>query len=434
MQPTVETLEGLERQIELVVSLDDIEKETKTQLQRVARTAKVQGFRPGKAPLSIIERSHGPSIRYDALNKKVGQAFDEAIKAANLRIAGAPSIAPKEGAQEGNVAFTAKFEVFPTIELPDFTQIETVRISTEVTQADLDSTLEILRKQRATYVKTDRAAQNDDRVTLDFVGTIDGVEFEGGKAENFPFILGQASMLPEFEAAAQGLKEQETKTFPLSFPDDYQGKEVAGKTAEFTITVKEVAEPVLPEVNADFAKTLGQVEGNVEKLLEEIKINIEREVKSRTLARTKAKVLEALSKATCFDVPKALVANDVESRVAQAREELKARGIPNADDFPIPVETFEPESERRVRLGLLIGDIVEQEKLRPSMDQVRARIEEIAKNYEKPEEVVAYYLSNQQSRSEIENVVLEDNVVNFVLSKANVTEENISFQEIMGQA
>ncbi len=433
MQPTVQTLEGLERQVDLVVSLEDIEKEVKTQLQRVARTAKVQGFPPGNAPLAVVERSHGPSVRYDVLNQKVAQAFDETVKAADLRVAGAPAIEPKEGAAEGTVAFTAKFEVFPEITLPDFAALEVTRVTTEVGQAEVDGTLDILRKQRATYDKVERAAQDDDRVTVDFVGKIDGVEFAGGKADNFPFVLGQGRMLAEFEAAAKGLKAGEEKTFPLTFPEDYQGKEVAGKTAEFTITMKEVAAPVLPEVDAEFAKSLGQADGDVAKLKEEILKNIEREAKARALARTKSNVFDALAKASTFDVPKALVNDDVNTRVAQAREELKMRGMPNADQFPIPAETFAPESERRVRLGLLVGDIVEQLKLRPTMEQVRARIEEIAQNYEKPEEVVAYYLSNAQSRADMENVVLEDNVIEFVLSKAKVTESKVDFKEIMGQ-
>ncbi|WP_071058584.1 trigger factor [Pelistega sp. MC2] len=433
MQPTVETLEGLERQVDLVVSLDDIEKEVKTQLQRVARTAKVQGFRPGKAPLSVIERSHGPSVRYDVLNQKVGQAFDEAVKAAGLRVAGVPSMEPKEGAAEGTVAFVAKFEVFPEITLPDFSTIEATRVTTEVGDEQVESTLDILRQQRANYEKVDRAAQDNDRVTVDFVGKIDGVEFEGGKAEAFPFILGQGRMLPEFEAAAKGLKAGEEKTFPLSFPEDYQGKEVAGKTAEFTIVMKEVAEPVLPEVNGEFAKSLGQADGDVAKLKEEILKNIQREAKARALARTKSNVFDALVKVSTFDVPKALITDEVNSRIAQTREELKARGMPNADTFEIPSAAFEAEADRRVRLGLLLNEVVEKENLRPTMDQVRARIEEFAQNYEKPEEVVAYYLSNKQSRADMENLVLEDNLVDFVLSKAKVTDSKVDFKEIMGQ-
>lgn len=433
MQPTVQTLEGLERQVDLVLSLEDVEKEVKTQLQRVARTAKVQGFRPGKAPLSVIERSHGPSVRYDVINQQVGKAFDEAVKQADLRIAGAPLVEPKEDAAEGTVAFTAKFEVYPEITTPDLSAIEVTRFTTEVGQTEVDNTIDILRKQRATYKAAEgRAAQDDDRVTVDFVGKIDGVEFDGGKAEDFPFLLGQGRMLPEFEEAAKGLKAGESKTFPLSFPEDYQGQEVAGKTAEFTITMKEVAEPELPEVDSDFAKSLGQVEGDVEKLVEEIRKNIEREAKNRALARTKTNVFDAVAKAATFDVPKALVNDDVQGRIQAAREELKQRGIPNADSMPIPAEAFAEESERRVRLGLLVGQLVEEAKLQATPEQVRARIEEFAQNYEKPEQVVAYYLADRQRRAEMENVTLEDNVVEHILSQAKVTEEKISFEEIMG--
>ncbi|NLY64166.1 MAG: trigger factor [Alcaligenaceae bacterium] len=434
MQATVETLEGLERQVNLVVSLDDIEKDVKAQLQRVARTAKVQGFRPGKAPLSVIERSHGPGIRYDVINQKVGQEFDSVIREAKLRVAGMPSIEPKtEGVEEGQVGFVAKFEVYPEITLPELGSLEVKRFNAQVGEEEINRTVDVLRKQRATYeAREDRGAQNDDRVTLDFVGTIDGVEFEGGKAENFPFLLGQGRMLPEFEEAATGLKAGESKVFPLSFPEDYQGKEVAGKTAEFTITVKEVAEPVLPEVNEEFAKSLGQPEGDTEKLIAEIRSNIEREVKNRTQGRTKSSVMDALANAATFDIPKALVDSDVQSRVAAAREELKQRGVPNADQMPIPADAFTAESERRVRLGLLVGELVEQAKLQVTPEQVRARIEEFSQNYEKPEQVISYYLSDRERRAEIEAVVLEDNVVEHVLSQAKVSEEEIAFDELMG--
>lgn len=433
MQATVQTLEGLERQVDLVLSLEDIEKEVKTQLQRVARTAKVQGFRPGKAPLSVIERSHGPSVRYDVINQQVGKAFDETVKQAELRIAGAPIVEPKEGAAEGTVAFTAKFEVYPEVTTPDLSALEVTRFVTDVGQTEVDNTLEILRKQRATYKASEsRAAQDDDRVTVDFMGKIDGVEFEGGKAENFPFLLGQGRMLPEFEEAARGLKAGESKTFPLSFPEDYQGKEVAGKTAEFTITMKEVAEAELPSVDTDFAKSLGQAEGDVEKLTEEIRKNIEREAKNRALARTKSSVFDAVAQAITFDIPKALVNDDVQIRIQQAREELKQRGVPNADTMPIPAETFAAESERRVRLGLLVGQLVEDAKLQATPEQVRARIEELAQNYEKPEQVVAYYLADRERRAEMENITLEDNVIEHILSQAKVSEEKISFEEIMG--
>jgi trigger factor len=384
----------------------------------------------------MLERTHAPGIRYDAINDKVGQAFEKAIEAAGLRIAGAPKLEPKtEGTPEGTLAFFATFEVYPAVTVPDLSGLKIKRAVTTVGEAEVQRTVDILRKQRAEYAARDgRAAQDEDRVTLDFAGTIDGVPFEGGKADAFPFVLGQGRMLPEFEAAARGMKAGETKVFPLAFPADYGGKDVAGKTAEFTITVKEVAEPVLPVIDAEFAKSLGQPEGDVEKLLADIRGNIEREVKARTLARTKTSVMDALIGAVSFDVPKALVDSECQSRVQAARAELTQRGVPNADKMPIPADAFTAEAERRVRLGLLVSELVQQAQLQAKPEQVRARIEEFAGNYEKPAEVVSYYLSDRARRAEVEGIVLEDNVVQHALAKAQVEDEQVPFDQIMGTA
>ncbi|MFA4913634.1 MAG: trigger factor [Burkholderiaceae bacterium] len=434
MQPVVETVSGLERRVDLTVSVADVEKEVQSQLKRVARTAKVPGFRPGKAPLAMLERSHGPGIRYDVINSQVGGAFEAAVNDAKLRVAGAPSLAPKtEGVEDGSLVFSATFEVYPEVSVPDLSALAVTRSQTDVGDAEIDRTIDVLRKQRATFEPAqDHAAEDGDRVTLDFAGTIDGVPFEGGRAEDFPFVLGQGRMLPEFEQAAKGLKAGEQKVFPLTFPDDYQGVEVAGKTAEFTITAKEVAKPVLPEVDAAFATSLGQAEGDVEKLKADIRTNIEREVKVRAQGKTKASVMDALVDAANFDVPKSLVDSDVQTRVAAAREELKQRGVPNAESVPIPAEAFATESQRRVRLGLLISELVKQENLQATPEQVRARIEEFAQNYEDPAQVVSYYLADRQRRSEIEAIVLEDNVVAHVLAKAKVTDEKVAFEQLMG--
>ena len=436
MQPVVRTLSGLERRIDLAVSLAAVEKEVQEQLKRVARTAKVQGFRPGKAPMAMLERSHGPGIRYDVINSQVGRAFEQAVDEAKLRVAGAPSLEPKtEGVDESTLAFTATFEVYPEVAVPDLSALSVTRSTSSIADAEVDKTIDVLRKQRAVYeAREGRAAADGDRVTLDFVGTLDGVPFDGGKAENFPFVLGQGRMLPEFEAAATGLKAGETKVFPLKFPDDYQGTEVAGKTADFTITVREVAEAVLPAVDAEFAKQLGEADGNVDKLRADIRANIEREAKSRADARTKNSVMDALVEAAKFDVPRALVDSDVESRIAAAREDLKQRGVPNADTMPIPPDVFSGESERRVRLGLLVSELVKEAQLQSRPEQIRARIETFAQNYEQPAQVVSYYLSDRQRRAEIEAIVLEDNVVEHVLSKAKVTDEAVPFDQLMGMA
>lgn len=434
MQPEVEIVSGLDRRVALVVQTAGIEKEVQTQLKRVARTAKVQGFRPGKAPLSLIERSHGAGIRYDAINTEIGRQLDEIIKKANIRMAGNPSLeANEEGSNDDQMAFTVTFEVYPEVTVPDLSQLEVTKANIEVTDEHVQKTIDILRKQRATFEpREDRAAQDSDRVTLDFTGTIDGEVFEGGSATDFPFVLGEGRMLPEFETAVAGMKAGEEKTFPLSFPEDYAGQEVAGKTAEFTIKVTEVAEAILPELNEEFAKALGQPEGDLDKLLSDVKSNIEREVKARTLVRTKSSVMDALVKACDFEIPKALIESDTQNRILQAREELKQRGVPNAETMVIPPEAFAEESERRVRLGLLLSELVDQAELTATIDEVKARIQEFAQNYEEPEQVVAYYLSEPQRRAEIEAIVLEDNVVEHVLANAKVTEEDVSFDEIMG--
>ncbi|MDN4016923.1 trigger factor [Zwartia panacis] len=434
MQPVVETLSGLERRIEISVLLADVEKAVQAELKRVSRTAKAPGFRPGKVPMAMLERTHAAGIRYDAINNKVGQAFEQAIEASGLRIAGSPKLEPKtEGTPEGTLAFYAVFEVYPEITLPDLSTLKIKRSVTHVGDAEVQSTVDILRKQRAEYAAREgRVATDGDRVTLDFAGTIDGVPFDGGKAEDFPFVLGQGRMLPEFEVAVRGLKAGESKVFPLAFPADYGGKDVAGKTAEFTITVKEVAEPILPAVDAEFAKSLGQAEGDVEKLLADIRGNIEREVKARTLARTKNSVMDALIGAATFDVPKSLVESECQARVQAARAELTQRGVPNADKMPIPADAFTAEAERRVRLGLLVSELVQKAQLQAKPEQVRARIEEFAANYEKPAEVVSYYLSDRARRSEVEGIVLEDNVVQHALAQAQVEDEQVPFDQVMG--
>lgn len=432
----VQTLEGLERQVDLVLSIDEVEAEVKKELQQVARKVKADGFRPGKAPLAVVERSHGPSIRYDVINKRVGQEFDKIIKTTDLRVAGYPEISDKEGEkEEGKLEFTAKFEVFPTIEIPALAELELVKYTADIGDEQLEDTLSILREQRADHqAEEGRVAQEGDRLLVDFVGKIDGEEFAGGKAEDFNFVLGRGTMLPEFEEAAQGLKAGEEKTFELNFPEDYQGQEVAGKTAEFTITVKEVAVAILPEVDADFAKSLGQEEGDIEKLREEILSNIKREGENRLMQRTKGGVLDVLVNAADFEVPTALVNNEIQERINGLREEFASQGMQDFDFSQIPTETFKPEAERRVRLGLLVAEIVEQEKLQATPEQVRVRIEEFAQNYEKPEEVIAHYLGDAQQRAGLEALVLEDNMIEFILSKGKVTEEAVPFKELMGQA
>jgi len=433
MSVQVETLEKLERRITLTLPTDTIASEVESRLKRLARTVKADGFRPGKVPMSVVAQRYGYSVHYEVMNDKVGEQFNAAVNEAKLRVAGAPRITEKDGAPEGQVAFDATFEVYPEVKIGDLAGAEVERVSTEVTDAAIDKTLDILRKQRRTFQQraaADGAAEGD-RVTIDFEGKIDGVPFEGGKAEAFQFIIGEGQMLEQFDQAVRGMKAGESKTFPLQFPADYHGKDVAGKEADFLVTLKKVEAQHLPEVNEALAKSLGIKDGTVEALRADIKKNLEREVKFRVLARNKSSVMEALIKAAELDVPKALVAGEVERMTESARADLKKRGVKDAEKAPIPAEIFEPQAERRVRLGLVVGELVRANNLQARPEQLQAHIDEMAQSYERPAEVVRWYLSDRSRMAEVEAVVIENNVAEFVLGKAKVTDKVVPFDELM---
>lgn len=433
MSVQVETLEKLERRITLTLPATDIQSEVETRLKKLSRTVKADGFRPGKVPMSVVAQRYGYSVHYEVMNDKVGQVFNQAVNEAKLRVAGAPRITEKEGAGEGQVAFDATFEVYPEVKLGDLSTTEVERISTEVTDAAIDKTIDILRKQRRTFqlrAQAEAAAEGD-RVTIDFEGKIDGVPFEGGKADGFQFMIGEGQMLEQFDAAVRGMKAGESKTFPLQFPADYHGKDVAGKEADFLVTLKKIEAQHLPEVNEAFAKALGIKEGTVEALRADIRRNLEREVKFRVQARNKASVMDALIKTSELDVPKALVAGEVERMTEAARADLKKRGVKDAENAPIPAEVFQPQAERRVRLGLVVGELVRANNLQAKPEQLQAHIEEMAQSYEKPSEVVRWYLGDRQRMAEVEAVVIENNVAEFVLGKAKVTDKSVAFDELM---
>ncbi|WP_298827628.1 trigger factor [uncultured Piscinibacter sp.] len=433
MSVQVETLEKLERRITLTLPTDTIKSEVESRLKRLARTVKADGFRPGKVPMSVVAQRYGYSVHYEVMNDKVGEKFNEAVNEAKLRVAGAPRITEKEGAAEGEVAFDATFEVYPEVKIGDLASAEVERVSTEVTEAAIDKTLDILRKQRRTFQQraASEGAAEGDRVTIDFEGKIDGVPFEGGKAEGFQFIVGEGQMLEQFDAAVRGMKAGESKTFPLQFPADYHGKDVAGKEADFLVTLKKIEAQHLPEVNEALAKSLGIKEGSVEALRADIKKNLEREVKFRVLARNKSSVMEALIKVAELDVPKALVAGEVDRMTEAARADLKKRGVKDADNAPIPAEIFQPQAERRVRLGLVVGELVRANNLQAKPEQLQAHIEEMAQSYERPAEVVRWYLGDRNRMAEVEAVVIENNVAAFVLGKAKVTDKAVPFDELM---
>ena len=435
MAVTVETLEKLERKITLSLPLAAVHSEVESRLKRMARTVKMDGFRPGKVPMNVVTQRYGYSVQYEVLNDQVGEAFTLAANEAKLRVAGQPRITEKEGAPEGEMTFDAVFEVFPEVKIGDLSDVEVEKLATEVTDSAIDRTLDILRKQRRSFAQRalDAAAQDGDRVTVDFEGKIDGEPFAGGKAEDFQFLLGEGRMLEAFEKAVRGMKAGESKTFPLKFPDDYHGSDVAGKEADFLVTLKKVEQQNLPVVDDAFAESLGITEGGVEGLRADIRKNLEREVKFRVAARNKQAVMDAIEKAVTFDLPKALVDAEVERLVANARADLKQRGVKEAETVNIPVEIFAPQAERRVRLGLSLAELVRANSLSATPDQLRAHIEEMAQSYEKPAEVMRWYLGDRQRMAEVEAVVIENNVAEFVLGKAKVTDKQLGFEELMGQ-
>lgn len=435
MAVTVETLEKLERKITLTLPVGTIQSEVETRLKKLARTVKMDGFRPGKVPMTVVSQRYGYSVHYEVMNDKVGEAFSVAANEAKLRVAGQPRITESEGAPEGQMAFDAIFEVYPEVKMGDLTTAEVEKISAEVDAGAIDKTIDILRKQRRTFAQRaqDAATVDGDRVTVDFEGKIDGEVFAGGKAEDFQFIVGDGQMLKEFEDATRGMKTGESKTFQLAFPADYHGKDVAGKTADFMVTLKKIEAANLPEVNEALAKSLGIADATVEGLRADIKKNLEREVKFRLLARNKQAVMDALVSKAELDLPNASVQAEIARLLEGARADLKQRGIKDADKAPIPDDVFRPQAERRVRLGLVVADLVRANNLQAKTEQIKAHIEELAASYEKPADVMRWYYSDNNRLAEVEAIVIENNVTDFVLAQAKINEKTVTFDELMAQ-
>jgi trigger factor len=425
----VETLGTLERRVSMTLPVADIDKQVDARLKKLARDVRMPGFRPGKVPLKLVAQTYGPQVRSEVLGDAVQKSFNEVVKEAKLRVAGYPKIESKE-AGESSLEFSATFEVYPEVKVGDIGASTIERPQVAVDDAAVDKTLEILRKQRTTFHAVERPAREGDRLTVDFLGTIDATPFEGGKAENFAFPLGEKRMLPEFEAAATGMNPGELKTFTLKFPDDYHGKEVAGKEASFDITVKKIEEPRLPALDAEFAKQLGVADGDVAKMREEVKANVEREVKKRVDARVKQQALQVLADATPMELPKSLVEMEAQQLAQRAAAELQARGV-KIGEVPFSPQAFEETAKRRVALGLIIAALQETENIKPKPAEVRALVEQEAQSYESPAEVVKWFYMQPQRLQEMESLALETNVVKWVLSKAKVTDKPTAFDELM---
>ena len=432
MEATTAQANDLERRVDLSIAISNVEKEMEQRLKRMGKNMKMSGFRPGKVPFSIVKQQHGDQARHEVLSEELDRVFGEAVTTQKMRVAGYPRIEPKVTESTTHLEFSAIFEVYPEITLGDTSTAEIERPVLEVSNAEIDKTLDILRKQRVSYVDTDRAAAVEDRVVIDFLGKKDGEPFQGGQATDYPFVLGQGMMLPDFEKAVEGAKVGESKTFDLAFPDDYHAKDLAGQTVQFEITVKQVQAPKLPEIDAEFAIGMGIADGDITKMRSEIEANLKREVKRRIEAKIKDQVMEALIKANPISLPSSLVEMEIQRLMQAARQDMEQRGMKNAD-FPIQPEWLTEQAKRRVTLGLILAELVKTEKLQATPEQVRAMVEETAQSYEQPEEIIRWYYAQPQRLGEVEGVAIESNVVEWVLSKAKVTDKAAAFDELMGQ-
>jgi trigger factor len=432
MQQAVQnTTSPLERNLTVSVPIAQLEAEINSRLKKLARTVKMQGFRPGHVPLKMVERHYGPQVRQEVLSDSVQQSFADAVRGQNYRVAGFPRFAPVQSGEGATaVEYTATFEVYPEVSLGDLSATAIQRPAAKVGEENVEATLKTLRKQRAKFNRVEREARNDDLVNVDFEGLIAGQPFEGNKAANFTIVLGEKRMLPDFEAGILGMKAGEQKTFPITFPQDY-AEAVRGKTADFTVTVNQVAEPELPPLDENLARTLGVASGDVEQLKREVRENIEKEVAKRIKISVKDQVMEALLVAGSFDIPRSLVDNEIGRMQQAAVEDLKQRGM-TTENLSLPPELFADRAARRIRLSIIVSDLVRRHGLEPKPEQVRKLIEEHAESYEQPDQLVRWYYGDPSRLAEFEAVAMEDNVVEWAMGKMKVEDKATDFDELMG--
>ncbi|MEH6388340.1 MAG: trigger factor [Pseudomonas profundi] len=431
MQVSVETISGLERRMTVGIPAERIENEVNKRLQQTASRARVDGFRPGKVPMSVIRKRFGGSARQEVIGEVIQSSFYEAIMQEKLNPAGAPSVEPKELNEGKDFEYIATFEVYPELTLGDFGDISVERIESEVTDADLEKMLEILRKQNTVYETVERAAQNEDQLTVDFTGRVDGEAFQGGTASNTQIVLGSGRMLPGFEEGLVGAKAGDSLTLNVTFPEDYQNLELAGKAAEFEVVVHSVAAPVLPELNDEFFAKFGVEEGGLEGFRAEVRKNMERELRQAIKGKTKTQVMDGLLATNQVEVPKALLGSEIDRLREQAVQQF---GGGNIKPEQLPAELFEEQAKRRVSLGLIVAEVVKQNDIKPDNDRVRAMVEDLASAYQEPEQVVNWYFQNEQQLAEIQSVVLEEQVVDTVLQKAKVTDKQVSYEDAVKPA
>jgi trigger factor len=429
----LEVLGSLERRIELAVPMAAVETEVQNRLKRLAKNVKAPGFRPGKVPMSQVSKMHGTGVRQEVLGESLQKSFFEAINAQQLRVAGMPRFEPRQGGDAAEIRFAATFEIYPEVKMGNLSGASLKRPVVDVEDANVDATLEILRKQRRNFAKVERASQKDDLVKFDFKGTLDGEVFQGGEAQDFSTVVGEGRMLKDFEDNLTGLSAGDSRGFDMTFPADYSAAHLAGKTVHFDVAMKEVQEPKLPEVDAEFAKSLGIADGDIAKLREEVKANLGREVKRRVQARVKEAAMEVLLGNAELELPKSLVGLEIDRLRKQMLGQIQASGGQIKEDM-ISADIFKDQAERRVRLGLIIAEIVQKNDLEAKPEQVRALIDEYAEGYEDPQEVVQWYYQDPQRLQELEALALEDNVVAWVVSQVQATDEPVKFDDLMGRA
>lgn len=435
MAVSVEVLEGLQRKIVLSLDWQAINTQVMARLQRMQKRAKIDGFRPGKAPMRMIQSMYGASTQEEVLNEMAFQEFNRTVAEEKINALSLQKLDMLETQEDKEkLAIAAIFEVYPEVVVGDLSAQEIEKVSAEVTAADVEKTIEILRQQRTVYDYVERSAQEGDRVIVDFAGKIDGEIFAGGEGQNHPFVIGRGEMLPEFEKGVIGLKEGESKDVEVSFPEDYHGKDVAGKTAIFTITVNNVAEVKLPELNEDFARSLGIADGSVDAMRAEIEKNISREVQRRTEEMTKGSAMKALLASTEIEVPSVLLQEESERLRNEMLDNFKQQGL-DVDKMggQLPLNLFEERAKERVALGLILSKLVEENQLQATDEQVRTVVEGFAESYEDPQEVVEWYLSTEENSKAPKALATETNVVQYLLGKAKVSEKTMTFDEVMAQ-
>jgi len=431
MQVSLETTSGLERRLTVGVPAEQVENEVENRLKQAARNVSIKGFRKGKVPMSVVKQRFGAGIRQEVVGDVISRSFYAAVQKENVKPAGQPSIQPKQLTVGKDLEYIATFEVYPSVALSDLSAFELTNFKAEVTEADVDNMIEVLRKHQATWSVVERAAADGDQVNINFVGTKDGVEFAGGKADNHNLVLGSKSMIPGFEEGIVGLKAGEQKVISVTFPEDYQAEELKGAAAQFAITVNSVSEAQLPELKKEFFQKFGVEKGGEKQFRKEVKANMDRELANALKAKVKVQVMDALIASHTTEVPKALVANEIQV----LRNQMLQRFGGQQQNFDVksllPDTMFQDEASRRVTLGLIVGEIVKSAKLKPDAKRVKAMIEEIASTYQEPKEVVEYYSSNQELMAGVESAVLEDQVVDHILSQAKVSEVETSYDEII---